>query len=145
MRLFKYPLPIVLLLTMMLFSACKSEEDILPEIEPQLIGKWKVRRSASKAEKVCYVNSIEIQQKTMTIVFTTGENGELREHTYTGEHLYENNTLKLSDVALLQSPRVENNALLFEFEYDANLDYFCAYLNWSNNHSHDNFNGVGTK
>ena len=141
----KQPVSILLLIAIMLCSGCKSEEDTMPEIEPQLIGKWKIRRSSSKAEKQCYVNSIEIQKETMTVIFTTGENGVFREHTFTGEHLYENNTLKLPNVALLQSPRVADNELLFEFEYDADLDYFCAYLNWTNNHTHDNFNGVGSK
>ena len=143
------PVQIALLITILcviLCQSCKEEASPLQEIDPQLIGKWKIRRSnQSKAAKVCYVNTLDIQQDNLIITFTTGEGGVYQSHVYSGPHRFEAGNLFLDSVATLKDVVVREGDLQFRFEYYKSLDYFCAYLNWNTNHLHDTFDGVGTK
>lgn len=126
--------------------ACKEEETPQQELDPQLIGKWRVRRGTrSKSTKVSSVNSLDIRQDSLSIRFTTGEGGVLRDHYYSGPHRFDAGDLILPDVASLRGISFKEGALYFSFDYHPDLSYFCAYLDWKIIHQHDTFYGIGTK
>ena len=130
-----------------LFIQC-SETNETPEldIDPQLIGKWKIRRpNTSKTTNVCYVNQIVIGESSAQVQFVSAKNGIQRTHEYIGAYQITDGNLTLPEIMHMDDIQLIEGQLYFEFTYDSELEFFCSWVNWQEEHRHDPFGAIGER
>lgn len=130
-----------------LFIQC-SETNETPalDIDPQLIGKWKIRRpNTGKVLDVCYVNHVIIGEQTAQVQFISAKNGVQRTHEYIGAYQMIDGNLVLPEIMHMDNIQLIEGQLYFEFTYDPELEFFCSWVNWQEEHRHDPFGAIGER
>ncbi|MGC6479869.1 MAG: hypothetical protein ACON42_05780 [Flavobacteriaceae bacterium] len=130
----------------LLLQCSDTAESPTLDIDPQLIGKWKIRRpNTSKTTDVCYVNQIVIGEQSVQVQFISAKNGVQRNHEYLGAYRMENGNLVLPEIMQMNNVQLIQGQLYFEFVYDPELEFFCSWVNWQEEHLHDPFGAIGER